>query len=189
MRQCGCSPATTAGRSTRFGGSKLDAELWGKPLGQHAADTLATLPFLARVAITGDAALDYAALGYTVIRNPYPARGQATSLHLAAEHATAFGADALLIALADMPCVTAAHIDALLAAASGSNAVIASTDGGSPKPPALFGSARFAELMAVTGDHGARALIRGGTHVRALPAELVDIDARDDLARLQAPTP
>lgn len=178
-----------AGHSTRFGGAKLDAELWGKPLGRHSADTLAEAPFLARVAVTGDARLDYAALGFTVLRNTDPGRDQASSLRLAAGHALAIEADALLIALADMPCTTAAHIRRLLDAADGPQAVVASSDGRALQPPALFGAARFAELLATRGDHGARDLIRGGVHVAASPGELIDIDMPADLERLRASRP
>jgi molybdenum cofactor cytidylyltransferase len=175
-----------AGRSTRFGGSKLDAELWGKAVGLHAAEALAALPFLARVAVTGDARLDYAALGFEVVANADPERDQASSLRLAARHAIERKADAVLIVLADMPCVTAAHVRGLLAAADGAAAVVGSSDGGAPKPPALFGRDRLAELLAMTGDRGARDLIRAGRLVAASPAELVDIDTREELAALAA---
>lgn len=178
-----------AGRSTRFGGSKLDAELWGKPLGRHAAEALAHVPFLARVAVTGDARLDYAALGFKVVANLDPERDQASSLRLAAQAAVAADADALLIVLADMPCVTAAHVRRLLEAADGAAAVVASTDGGAPRPPALFGRDRFAELLSVTGDRGARDLIRSGLLVAASAGELVDIDTREELAALAASRP
>lgn len=177
-----------AGHSRRFGSSKLDEELWGKPLGRHPADALARIPFLARIAVIGDARLDYAALGFAVLPNTDPARDQSSSLRLAAEFAIAAEADALLIALADMPCVTAAHVRRLLLAAGGREAVVASTDGGAPKPPALFGWTRFAELLTITGDSGARDLIRGGALVRCSAAELVDVDTTDDLKRLSLRT-
>ena len=174
-----------AGRSTRFGVSKLDEELWGKPLGGHAPDVLAGIPFAARLAITGDAAIDYVALGCTVLRNPDPARGQASSLHLAAEHALAMAADALLIVLADMPCVTTAHVRRLLDAAESAAAIVASTDGTARKPPALFGRVHFPALLATTGDHGAHDLIRTARLVAAPADELVDVDTPKDLAALR----
>lgn len=174
-----------AGHSRRFGGSKLDEELWGKPLGTHTADALADVPFLARVAVTGDARLDYAALGFTVLPNTDPVRDQASSIRIAARHALDLGADALLIALADMPCITAAHVRRLLVAA-GEQGVVASTPGGSPCPPAVFGRARLAELLAITGDHGARDLIRAGFHLTASATELVDVDTGEELAALAA---
>jgi molybdenum cofactor cytidylyltransferase len=174
-----------AGHSRRFGGFKLDADLWGKPLGRHVADTLADAPFLARVAVTGDAALDYAALGYEIVPNPDPQRDQSSSVRLAAARAIELWADALLIVLADMPCVTAAHVERLLAAADGATAVVASVADGPPRPPALFGSGRFVELLAITGDHGARELIRGGRFVAADPSELTDVDTEADLERLR----
>lgn len=174
-----------AGRSTRFGRSKLDEDLWGKPVGFHAVDALADTPFLARIAVTGDARLDYAARGLTVLPNRDPTRDQSSSLRLAAEFAVTAEADALLVVLADMPCVTAAHAHRLIAAAEGPQTVIASTGDGVPQPPALFGRARFDALLSVTGDHGARDLIRGARKLIAPAEDLIDIDTPEDLRALR----
>ncbi|WBH17708.1 nucleotidyltransferase family protein [Sphingomonas radiodurans] len=171
-----------AGKSTRFGDSKLDALLGDQPLGLHAAITFAAIPFARRIAVTGRCQLDYSAHGYAVVTNDDPVGDMASSLRLGI--AAAGDAAAVLVMLADMPRVTAAHVGQMLEAADGPDAIVASSDGGVPRPPALFGRAWFATLATITGDHGARDLIRSGKQVAAQPGELVDIDTPEDLQRL-----
>jgi molybdenum cofactor cytidylyltransferase len=173
------------GRSTRFGAAdKLAAPLLGAPLGFHVVDALAEVGFAARIAVCGDTALDYPAHAYAVVRNPDPAAGASGSLRLGVAAARAAGCTAVLIALADMPCVTPAHILRLFAAADGAETVIASSDGVRPSPPALFGAAHFDTLMALSGDQGARDLIRAGRHIVAPAHDLIDIDTPAELAAL-----
>lgn len=173
-----------AGRSARFGAAdKLAAPLAGRPLALHAAETLAALPFLARVVIVG--AEPRAFPGYRPVLNPAPEAGLAGSVKLAARAAQELGAAALLIALADMPRVTAGHVNRLMAAAEAPDAIIASSDGTRASPPALFAAGRFAELLRLEGDTGARALLRRATLITADPDTLIDIDTPEDLARVQ----
>jgi molybdenum cofactor cytidylyltransferase len=171
-----------AGRAERFGGGKLAADLGGVPLGLHAARTLAALPFAERIAVVAADKPDFAALGYRVLVNADPARDMASSVRMGA--AAAEGA-AVLLALADMPCITAAHVQRLFDAARGSDAVVASTDGYRASPPALFGRDRLADLLALAGDRGARDLIARGVHVRTPAEELIDIDTPEELERLR----
>jgi molybdenum cofactor cytidylyltransferase len=175
-----------AGQARRFGGDKLTTMLRGKPLVLHAVAALAAVPFATRVAVVSGTQLDLAGEGFDVVHNPNPAAGQGPSLHLGVTAARAAGAKAVLIALADMPCVTAAHVRRLFDTAEGADAVVASSSGERPMPPALFGAAQFEALLSLDGDVGARALIRSGRQVLADPAELVDIDTREDLAALEA---
>lgn len=175
-----------AGRSLRFDGDKLSEPFLDKPLAFHVVTALARVPFLMRIAVVSDTDLDFAALGYQVVVNPDPSLGQARSLSYGVAAAKAAGAKAVLIALADMPRVTATHIYRLFDAADGSATIVASSDGTRPMPPALFGSDLFDDLLDLQGDDGARQLIKRGHHVIASPAELVDIDTREDLAELRA---
>lgn len=175
-----------AGKAERFGGGKLGADLGGVPLGLHAARTLAALPFRACIAVVGPHAPDYAALGYRLLVNADPARDMASSVRMGV--AAAEG-DAVLLALADMPCITAAHVRRLFDAAEGAGAVVASTDGSRPSPPALFGRDCFAALLALTGDRGARDLIARGVHVRAPAGAMVDVDTVADLNALRRERP
>jgi molybdenum cofactor cytidylyltransferase len=41
-------------------------------------------------------------------------------------------------------------------------------------------------LLALEGEAGARDLIRAGRHVVTTPAELIDVDTPEELARLRA---
>ncbi len=177
-----------AGRSARFGdvGSKLEAPFLGRPLGLHVAVALEDLPFRERIVVTGRARLDYAAHGYRVMPNPAPDEGMASSVNIGVGCAKAQGAAAVLIALADMPRVTAAHVLRMFDAARNGDTVVASSDGRDPKPPALFGADRFDFLLALDGDEGARDLVRSGRHVVTSPAELIDVDTPEELERLRA---
>lgn len=174
-----------AGRSRRFEGDKLSEPFLDKPLAYHVVTALEKIPFLTRVAVVSDTRLDFAALGYRVEENPDPSRGQARSLCHGVMVAKEAGADAVLVALADMPRVTAAHVYRMFDAADGADTVVASSDGVQPRPPALFGSAMFDALLDLEGDEGARQLIKRGHHVVTSPAELVDIDTRADLEELR----
>src|SRR3546814_4255821 len=57
-----------AGRSTRFGvADKLAAPLHGRPLVQHAANTLSPIPFGRHIAVCSSSLpVDFAALGFDV---------------------------------------------------------------------------------------------------------------------------
>lgn len=178
-----------AGKSQRFGdvGNKLGEPFLSRPLGLHVAVALEDMPFKRRVAVVAaDCPLDYAHHGFVVAVNDDPVRDMASSVRLGVEQAIAFGAAAILIALADMPRVTAAHMYRMFDAADSPAAVVASSDGVSPKPPAIFGRECFAELMQVTGDEGARALIKRGRHVVTSAAELIDVDTPEELEQLRA---
>lgn len=176
-----------AGRSVRFGDiDKLEQPFLGRALALHVVTALEGVPFLARVAVTSGTSLDFAEHGYRVIDNPAPESGLSGSVRLGVTAAREIGAAAVVFALADMPRVTAAHILRLLDAAKDGNAVVGSSDGERPSPPALFGAGRFAELERGEGDQGGRDLIRAGFHVVTSPGELIDIDTPEDLERLRA---
>ena len=177
-----------AGRSERFGdvGSKLEETFLGHPLGLHVAVALEKLPFKERIVVTGRAAIDYAAHRYRVMPNPAPECGMASSLRIGVACAKAQGAAGVLIALADMPRVTAAHVLRLFDAAKNGDTVVASSDGRDPKPPVLFGAAKFDFLLSLEGDEGARDLVRSGRHVVTSPSELIDVDTPEELATLRA---
>lgn len=175
-----------AGRSERFGAvDKLIQDYRGTPLAFHVVTAMEGVPFKARLAVCSGTALDFTGRGYHVLYNPDSADGMSGSLKLGVRAARAIGCAAVVVALADMPRVTATHLHRLLDAATGRDAVVASSDGIQPSPPAVIGADRFDALLALEGDAGARALVRGGHHVIAPAAELLDIDVPADLARLR----
>ena len=175
-----------AGRSRRFDGDKLSEQFLDKPLAYHVVTALEKIAFCARIAIVSDTRLDFGELGYRVVENADPSLGQARSLSVGVAAARKAGCEYVLVALADMPRVTAAHVCRLFDAANGPDTIVASSDGMRPMPPALFGSGHFADLFALDGEDDARALIKRGRHVVTSPAELVDIDTREDLDELRA---
>lgn len=187
-----------AGRSTRMGAAnKLLAEVDGKPMVARAAD--AALASRARpvVLVTGhDADRVRAAIGsrqVTIVENPDYAAGMSTSLQ---RGLAAFGADVdgVLVCLADMPRVSAATLDRLIAAFNPveGRAICLPTWNGKRGNPVLWARRFFPEMAELHGDVGARHLI--GEHADlvcevAMPddAVLVDVDTPDALAAINRP--
>jgi len=176
-----------AGRSERFGETdKLEQTFLGQPLAMHVVTAFEDIPFQSRIVVKNGTDLDFASRGYRVIHNEEPQIGMSRSVKLGVQSARDHGAEAVLIALADMPRVTAAHVYRLLDAVDSRHAVVASSDGVRPCPPAVFGAERFDFLLGLEGDAGARELVRAGRHIVTSPAELIDIDTPEDLERLRA---
>jgi molybdenum cofactor cytidylyltransferase len=171
-----------AGQGVRFGSDKLLAKIDGEPLGLKVATRLIGLGFGHHLAVCkpdSDLVARYIGLGFTVIANDEPERGQAHSLHLAVEAAMATQAVALLVVLADMPFVSTGHLTALALAYDGE--IIASTNGDAKMPPAIFPRSSWTDLLATSGDAGARGLLKGACVVAVPPWELHDIDTPADL--------
>ena len=172
-----------AGLSRRYGdASKLLAPWRGKPLALHIAETLDALPLVQRVAVCRTGADDLATLlaahGFTIVFNPDPARGMSSSLALGIEALAT--ADRALICLADMPKISLAHLNALIAASATSDIVASATENGPPTPPAIFARRHFPALLALHGDRGARALLGDAPRITGPAAELADFDTPSD---------
>ena len=171
-----------AGSATRFGGDKLLYPLDGRPLGEHIAVTLADVPVAARLAVcpAGSARRElFERHGFEVIDNPHPAQGMGRSLALGAARAIDLNADALLVCLADMPFVTREHVEALLAV----DADVVATEAASVRsPPIAFARKLLPELATLTGDEGARHLLKSATTVAGAPQMVRDFDTPDDFA-------
>ena len=172
-----------AGNARRFGSDKLMADLEGGPLGVRAAHALLGIPAAAHFAVCQPKAAiapHYADLGYNIVENPNADLGLSASLHLAVAAAAKTKAQALLIALADMPFIAAAHIGALIAACDGG--IIASSDGAQAMPPAIFPRANWPLLLDTQGDAGARHILLQARTMAAPIGSLRDIDTPYDLA-------
>ena len=172
-----------AGNARRFGADKLMADFEGAPMGARVAPELVSVAAAAHFAVCQPDALisaHYKRLGFDIVDNPNPGIGLSGSLHLAVEGALRTDAQALLIALADMPFVHAAHVEALIAACT--HDVVASFDGNQPMPPAIFPRSHWPELLATVGDAGARHILAHAEKLTAPAGTLCDIDTPDDLA-------
>ncbi|MBE1530005.1 molybdenum cofactor cytidylyltransferase [Sphingopyxis sp. OAS728] len=176
-----------AGTSQRFGTEdKLLASLAGEPLALHAARRIVELAPGRRIAVCpnrdGVLAQQLAAEGFEIAVNPYPERGLSHSLSRGIAEAALGPEVAALICLADMPFVSTSHLRELLARFDPSTApVVASSDGDTAMPPALFASALFNKLLTGEGDRGGKALLAGAALVHAAADELLDIDRPGDL--------
>jgi molybdenum cofactor cytidylyltransferase len=177
-----------AGTSSRMGRPKQLLPWRGRPLVRHVAEVALASRLDGLVVVLGAAAEDArAALAglagpVRTVECPDFAAGQAASLRsgLAALPAVAAAAVVLLV---DMPLVTPALLDGLIAAhrASPAAAAVLPRYQGRRGNPALLAAALFPELLALTGDTGARPVLeRHAAQVRWLdvddPAVLTDVD-------------
>ncbi len=187
-----------AGASSRMGRPKQLLDWHGLPLIRVVAEQ-ALAAQLDQVTVVvggaGDAvAAALAGLPLRIVVNPEAAAGQSTSLRAGV---AALGPEvgAALILLGDQPFVSAALINRLIAAWRTSGApIVAPLYQGQRGNPVLFARAIFPELLAITGDQGARGvLVADPSRVHAVPLDdtrpLADIDTPEDYERLRAPQP
>ncbi|HEY7978916.1 MAG TPA: molybdopterin-binding/glycosyltransferase family 2 protein [Rhizomicrobium sp.] len=185
-----------AGMSSRMGANKLMAELNGKPLVRHAAE--AALGSAARpviVVIGNEEARTRAALSdldVSFVSNPDFAKGLSTSLK-AGIAAVPANCDGAIVLLGDMPGVSAALIDKLIASfdPAEDRAICVATRNGKHGNPVLWARRFFEEIATIEGDVGAKALVGAyGELVREVEATddapLVDIDTPEALAAYRA---
>jgi molybdenum cofactor cytidylyltransferase len=186
-----------AGRSTRMGAvNKMLAEIGGKPLVRIAAEQALASRAKPVIVVTGherervEQALSGLPLSF--VHNPDYAEGLGTSLK-AGIAAVPGESDGAIVCLGDMPQVDAGLIDKLLAAfdpARGALVVVPSINGRRGNP-VVWARRFFGELMAVTGDVGARYLI--GQYAEAVvevplagEAALTDVDTPESLSVVKA---
>lgn len=180
-----------AGEGRRFGGEKLGAIIDGESVIALSASALANTGCVMRAAVLSSATLHHAprleALGFEILLNPDAASGLSSSIRCAVAWAQMNGADAALLALADMPFVTSTHLLRLCARLEHSTAGVAySHSGNRCSPPAIFAARWFGALQSLDGDAGARNLLAAASDddgVVAPPETLADIDSQEDLAR------
>ena len=180
-----------AGASRRFGSNKQVELIGGQPLVRHAAGLARETCGNRSVLVTGyEIAIVAAAAGggaqFLVVNERY-ADGIGGSIALAA-NSVAHVADALVLLFADQPLVTASHLRALIDGWSGADDEIVATGfSGTTGPPVLFPRGAFAALGKLSGDRGARSVLRDPAFdVRVIPCEAaaIDIDTPSDLAGL-----
>lgn len=169
-----------AGEGRRFGSQKLLAPLGDRPLLQHAIDAANASSLSPVVVVLGADAEQVAASVRTgrarLVHNPDHATGQASSLRTGLRSLDT--SDAAVVVLGDQPNVTAALLDALVAAqrSSGAPAVVCTQDG-RRSPPTLLHRDLWEAVDALRGDTGARDVLTRRTDVAVF-------DVPDDLARL-----
>lgn len=173
--------------SRRLGRPKQLLDVEGKPLIAHVVErALASRLESVTVIIGHEAHAVRAAISpYDVnaIVNADYAEGQSSSL-IAGLNALQADTDAMVVLLADQPGIRVATIDALIDKRRATQPPVVMTGYGDVRShPVLFGAETFERLRAITGDKGARDVIRsydGQVSVvvdgRALPPADVDTD-------------
>lgn len=184
------------GTSSRLGQPKQLLELDGRPVLQHVVDTAASpASALGEVVIVlGHVAGDVASAlslppGSRTVVNPDYATGQASSMRTGLA-AASLDSEGAVVLLGDQPGMPAAHIAAVVRAfEGGAGPIVQACFRGAPSHPVLFARRVWPELMAVTGDKGAREVIKAHPEwvVRVdLDAEIPpDLDTMEDYRRLR----
>lgn len=185
-----------AGRSSRMGGSnKLLAEVGGQPLVARTVEAALASQAKPVVVVTGHQAeaVSAALAGrpLTLVHNPDYADGLSASLK-AGLAALPGDVDGVVVCLGDMPRVSPAVIDRLVAAYNPTEgrAVCIPTVQGKRGNPVLWDRGFFAEMMKLTGDAGAKSLLgRHADQVVEVPVDeggiLYDVDTPELLAELR----
>jgi len=151
-----------AGRGSRFGSDKRRAAgPWSGPLLHHVLGLYRPL-FGALAVVTGpdDPFGEEACRLFSAHRivNPAAEQGMGTSLARGAEWLIAEGVGCAVVGLADMPWIRPETIAAVAAAGLDGQAVAPSFEG-KPGFPRKLPAASFPELLTLTGDRGASAVI------------------------------
>jgi molybdenum cofactor cytidylyltransferase len=131
----------------------------------------------------------------TIVENPNYLRGQLSSLKAGLAEATAGGADAVLVHLADHPMVAPATFRALVDAyRRTAKLIVVARCHGRRGHPVIFDRAVFAELMAAPEDQGARVVVNAEAARVAYvdvddPGVVLDLDTPADLVLAGLPPP
>ncbi|MBI3752159.1 MAG: NTP transferase domain-containing protein [Chloroflexi bacterium] len=185
-----------AGAGWRFGGGKVLAALEDRPLLQHVLDALAEAgiddPF---VVLGRDAGAVRAALRWrraTIVTNPEPELGLASSLQVGWRSALDAGAAAVLVALADQPRLSPAVVTALLEPElDPAHPIVAPRYvGGGGRNPVRIEATGDALVRGLLGDRGLGPLIAARPDlVRSIdvPGSNPDVDRPEDLRAIARP--
>jgi len=186
-----------AGQSRRMGPvNKLTADVRGRPMLAHALDAVQASKAKPVVVVTGHEPERVTPVlegrPVTAVHNPDYAGGLSTSLKRGLA-ALPGDLDGVIVALGDMPDVTPAHIDRLIAAYDPveGRAICVPTFNGKRGNPVLWDKRFFKAMTDVAGDVGARHLIGQNAELVcevAMPdaGVLTDLDTPEALAAHRA---
>jgi molybdenum cofactor cytidylyltransferase len=177
-----------AGQSRRMGKTnKLLISVEGKPMAQHAIDAARAAGCTPIVVVTGHAAEDVrSALSHDVIyvHNPDYADGLSTSLRTGIADLPET-CDGVIVALGDMPRVTAAHLKALMNAHERDEGrlICVPTWNGKRGNPVLWDRRFFSDMATLGGDVGAKHLIGSNEDL------VVEVHLDDDAILIDVDSP
>lgn len=186
-----------AGQSSRMGGAnKLLAEIDGVPMVLRAVNAALASRAASVTVVVGHETEKVEALlagrKVNVVCNPDYAQGMSTSLR-AGLAALPAEAQAVVVLLADMPRITATHVDRLIDAFDAKQpSIVVPQKDGQRGNPILWPREFFAHMQAVSGDKGARGLLEENPQrIRSVEmndeAIHADVDTPDNLRMLGKP--
>ena len=175
--------------------NKLLADVGGRPMVRGVVEAARASKARPILVVTGHQAASVstalAGLDVTFVDNPDYAVGLSSSLK-AGIRAVPGDCDGTLVLLGDMPRITAAHLDHLIAAfrAEPGSVISVPTHDGRRGNPVLWPRAHFAEMLQLEGDAGAKRLLAAHAgDVREVDlgtdAILADVDTPQALAELR----
>lgn len=188
-----------AGKSQRMGTNKLELPVGKMSLGSLALETALKSSLDKVIVITredDDGSWIPTEMRenskVTIVRCSTADDGQSESLRFGIREAQADGADAVMVLLADQPFITVLMINEIIACMKKTPSCnyVAASHNELPMPPVLFAAKMFPELLNLSGDKGARALLRGESlHAgKRLPCAdqrlYFDVDTREDYEKL-----
>lgn len=177
-----------AGRSTRFGSDKLLHPLdSGRTVGEQSALNLVQACPISIAVVAGSNSPLAQALGSTglkIIDNTHNNQGMGSSIACGVR--ATVDADAWLIALADMPFIQSETIENIMKGMLRNECITAPEYRKQRGHPVAFSKHFRAELLALSGDAGAKRIISENAERLALikvddPGVLHDVDMRDDI--------
>lgn len=182
-----------AGGSSRLGRPKQTIEWQGKAMISRAVEAALQICGAGLIVVTGANAESVEACikqyAVTVVRNSDWAEGASGSLRAGLQSLGQFQFSGFLLLLSDQPLVTASDLARLRHAwEAAPTQPVASHYNGLRGVPAIFPASFRTELMALTGDQGARSVLRSAAECTelAMPQASMDIDTTEDLEVLLA---
>jgi len=182
-----------AGMSRRMGENKLLLTTGGEPMVRHAASLCQAAGLSPIIAVLGHQADQLrqalADLPVQCVINENFATGMASSLSTGLDALPA-ETSGVLVCLGDMPLVTTGDVFAICAAfaPARNHAVCIPVHEGRRGNPVLLGRQIFDDLASISGDEGAKTIIRKHAdlvvEVQAGPGVLMDIDMPETYAAL-----
>ena len=178
-----------AGRSSRMApANKLLIEVDGVPMARRAVDAALASQAVATIAVIGNEAARvrqaFAGCDIAIVENPDFAAGLSSSLR-AGLASLPDDIDGVLVLLGDMPRITAAHLDRLIAAFAPDEgrSICIPTHRAKRGNPILWDARFLPDMRTLDGDQGARGLI--GRHAD----QVCEVEMPDDAVLLDVDTP
>ncbi len=175
-----------SGLGTRFGSNKLLHDFHGAPMAVRILDTMASVPFDARVVVTRhpEVQLLCQARNLPCVLHQLQARRDTVRLGLEALLEACPRLDGAMFTAADQPRLKAESLAALCRAFSGDpDGIYRLSFQGVPGNPVLFPRSCFPELLALPEGTGGRAVIK------AHPALVHLVEAAEAQELMDADTP